>query len=154
MNKLESFLLVLVPAFFSLVLFFSEKISKPPLFAVLVIICAVTFYAIYQFYVFYKDDTALSSYLKYLISCYSLIILFAIMFRYFGMKLDGKIIHSTFEATYLSVITWTSVGYGDVVPVSHSRLVAMIEALISYVMMGLLVAKIILHIQRLDAKQR
>ena len=41
---------------------------------------------------------------------------------------------------YFSVITWTTVGYGDFVPTESTRLFAATEAFIGHVWMGLLIS--------------
>ena len=40
---------------------------------------------------------------------------------------------------YFSVITWTTVGYGDITPSESSRLIAALEALSGYIFMGLFI---------------
>jgi hypothetical protein len=47
------------------------------------------------------------------------------------------------EAVYFSVVTWTTVGYGDLAPCGRTRLVANMEALIGYLVMALLIAALV-----------
>lgn len=47
------------------------------------------------------------------------------------------------EAVYFSVVTWTTVGYGDLAPCGRTRLVANVEALIGYLVMALLIAALV-----------
>ena len=43
------------------------------------------------------------------------------------------------DAVYFSVVTWTTLGYGDILPRSDFRLFAAIEAIYGYVSLGVLV---------------
>ena len=72
--------------------------------------------------------------------CGLVIYIFAAVFAEFGM-LDplGNVIHDRTDALYFSVVTWTTLGYGDMRPLVELRLVAASEALLGYLHMGLLV---------------
>ena len=60
------------------------------------------------------------------------------------MTKNGDEIHDPIISLYFSVVTLTTVGYGDFVPSgNYSRLVAAWEALNGYVMMALLIAALI-----------
>jgi Mn2+/Fe2+ NRAMP family transporter len=50
-------------------------------------------------------------------------------------------------AIYFSIITWTTVGYGDIHPSKESRPWAAAEALVGYVYMSLLIAQIINYLK-------
>lgn len=61
-----------------------------------------------------------------------LIALFARAYIITGVIDSSKITHAPEICLYFSIITWTTVGYGDVVPTSAARMWAAAEALISY----------------------
>lgn len=50
---------------------------------------------------------------------------------------DKTVVHDRVSALYFSVTTWTTVGFGDLVPSKDTRFFAALEALISYLAMGL-----------------
>jgi hypothetical protein len=52
----------------------------------------------------------------------------------------GCIAKSRLDGIYFSVITWSSLGYGDVAPTKSLRLYSSLEALYGLVIMGLLIA--------------
>ena len=43
------------------------------------------------------------------------------------------------EAVYFSVVTWTTLGYGDLAPSAEARALAASQALLGYIFLGLLV---------------
>ncbi|MEY2480637.1 MAG: hypothetical protein QOI04_1564 [Verrucomicrobiota bacterium] len=66
---------------------------------------------------------------------------FAFVFRKLGI-LDGEG-HRIFDpltCIYFSVITWTTVGYGDFTPSPETRGYAAIEALLAYIFMAMLIS--------------
>lgn len=59
------------------------------------------------------------------------------------------------DGMYLSFMTWTTVGFGDVQPIGYSRVVASIEGIFSYISMAFLVAWILnLKADKENAEQR
>ena len=50
--------------------------------------------------------------------------------------LSGGSQHSIFEFAYFSVVVYTSLGFGDIQPVAHVRLIAGVEALVGLLMIG------------------
>lgn len=80
---------------------------------------------------------------------YSSIILITNVFNfgalyYFYAKIEPLFkIDSIFEGLYLSLVTWTTLGYGDIVPVNTARLFTVIEALYGYIFAGIFIAIII-----------
>jgi hypothetical protein len=59
-----------------------------------------------------------------------------------GANLDGLL-----TALYFSFVTATSVGYGDVLPVGPTRIVAVVEAVAGLLIFGLLIAKFVSYRQ-------
>ncbi len=52
----------------------------------------------------------------------------------------GAISYDRFDAIYLSVVTWTTLGYGDFSPTESVRLFAAFESLVGYIYLGIFVA--------------
>ena len=55
----------------------------------------------------------------------------------------GKISNSSSETLYFSIVTWTTLGYGDFRPTPAARIFAGAQALLGYIYMGLLVGTVI-----------
>jgi hypothetical protein len=47
---------------------------------------------------------------------------------------------------YFSVVTWTTLGYGDLQPAENMHLIAAFEALLGYVYLGLLVGAVVVQV--------
>lgn len=84
------------------------------------------------------------------------IFLFAKVYYLTGLKEGNAVVHDFGTAMYFSVITWTTLGYGDVTPVGEARVYAAMQALIGLVFMGLYIGIITQFIQALaeDAKAK
>jgi uncharacterized protein involved in response to NO len=70
----------------------------------------------------------------------SFILLYARAFRVLGLLKGNNVTHNSIDCIYFSAITWSTVGYGDVVPSDDARLWAASEALLSYFGLALFVA--------------
>lgn len=70
---------------------------------------------------------------------------YSYVFEAFGLKeSDGSITHSIYTALYFTAVTWTTVGYGDVVPHdSFTRLFAALAALNGYAVLGVWIAVLV-----------
>jgi Ion channel len=66
---------------------------------------------------------------------WSFIINYAIIFRILGLSKSGVAIHDPINCLYFSIITWTTVGYGDLIPSDDARLWAASEAMVGYLVM-------------------
>ncbi|MFL6843341.1 MAG: potassium channel family protein [Allosphingosinicella sp.] len=76
-----------------------------------------------------------------IMSLVSLIVAFASIFRHFGIvdSLNATLDRDPIDCLYFSVVTWTTLGYGDFRPSAAIRMTAAAEALIGYVgMVGLI----------------
>jgi hypothetical protein len=72
-----------------------------------------------------------------------LIVIFALVFQRFGLNSNGADVSAPEDFLYFSIITWTTVGYGDITPSAQARMFAATEALSGYVFMGLYLAIIL-----------
>jgi len=70
---------------------------------------------------------------------------FAAIYSVFGlcigecMGTNPTVIYESYSSTYFSIVSWTTLGYGDYQPVGWMRAVAAIEALFGYIFMGIIV---------------
>jgi Ion channel len=71
----------------------------------------------------------------------TVIMMYAEIYILFGLKNSaGADVNDGVSCLYFSIITWTTVGYGDLLPSDPIRLVAASEALVGYVAMAFLIA--------------
>lgn len=71
---------------------------------------------------------------------------FSKAYQTFGLHWSENIAHVThdkWDALYFSIMTWTTVGYGDLVPNGASRVVACCEALLGTLYNGIVLAVVI-----------
>lgn len=85
----------------------------------------------------------------YLIAFYDLalhatfiIVLYGIIYTYVGIVSERERISDSWDCLYFSIVTWTTVGYGDFVPSPIGRMFAASEALYGYIFMGLYISLI------------
>jgi hypothetical protein len=69
-----------------------------------------------------------------------LIFSFASLYKIFGVMDRGKETTLPDACLYFSIVTWTTLGYGDVVPTDASRMIAASEALVGYIFMAILIS--------------
>jgi Ion channel len=70
-----------------------------------------------------------------------MLVFFAMLYRSFGLLHSGVTTAEPGECLYFSIITWTTVGYGDYVPATgDGRTAAAAEALLGYIFMALTLA--------------
>jgi hypothetical protein len=86
--------------------------------------------------------------LKMLLSVYVTIIGFASIYKDAGL-LHGanEITHQSIDALYFSLVTWTTLGYGDLQPTESIKLLAALEAMLGTLFIPLLLAAIIFALQ-------
>ena len=72
------------------------------------------------------------------------ILCFANLYKFGGLKSpDSTIVHSSIDSLYFSIITWTTVGYGDFTPTPEVRMYAAIEALLGTIFIPLILTALI-----------
>jgi hypothetical protein len=80
------------------------------------------------------------SMLELILVAFSNIFLFTDIYRYFGIANSEGISQNLFDCLYFSIVTWTTLGYGDFSPTKGARFFAASEALLGYVYMAILIA--------------
>lgn len=81
------------------------------------------------------------------------IVQFACLYRMYGVKdATGVVSADWMISFYFSIVTWTTLGYGDFVPVPELRLVSAFEALLGYTYMALLIGLFLSHADYLTRK--
>lgn len=73
------------------------------------------------------------------INAAGLVSYFALAHKFVGLTNAGDQT-SYADALYFSIVTWTTLGYGDLLPIAEMRLLAAAEALLGYVYFGIFVA--------------
>jgi hypothetical protein len=68
-----------------------------------------------------------------------LLFAYAKLYQQAGLYLNSEIVYSLKSAIYFSIVTWTTLGYGDYQPTEGIRLWAASEALFGYIFMAILV---------------
>ncbi|MCC1498372.1 potassium channel family protein [Alcanivorax sp. 1008] len=80
---------------------------------------------------------------KMLLAMYVCIIGFAAHYLHHGIMYSGDIVHEPAASLYFSVVTWTTLGYGDFQPTEAVRGLAASQALLGTLFMPLLLAAFI-----------
>lgn len=78
--------------------------------------------------------------------CESLLIIissFAKIYEWGGLLNSKEAVYKYYDSLYFSIVTFTTLGYGDLTPHTDIRFFAGIEALLGYIMLGLLITVII-----------
>ncbi len=64
--------------------------------------------------------------------------MFASLYYSFGLNQSGTVVTGDWTASiYFSIVTWTTLGYGDLLPVPELRIVAAFQALMGYMYMAI-----------------
>jgi len=69
---------------------------------------------------------------------------FGLVYWHYGLiNASGSLVKDGATAMYFSFITWTTLGYGDVTPLSSGRVFTAVEAFLGYLFLGILIAAVI-----------
>lgn len=85
---------------------------------------------------------------KMLLAVYVSIFGFATIYRQSGLVESGVVTHEPLDALYFSIVTWTTLGYGDFQPVEAVRLLAALQAMLGTLFIPLLLAAIVFTLQK------
>lgn len=126
-----------------LLLLFVQPLQLYSLWGSLLILLFVSAY--YSF-TFFKSKLPYQKLFYYLLTLPIIIGYFALVYKSFGIidtATNGLVKPDWLNAIYFSVVTWTTLGYGDFKPVEELKPWVIVEAIMGYIYMGLLVGKIL-----------
>lgn len=109
--------------------------------------------AAYYSRTFFQADDAYRKFFFFLLLIPSIIFYFALIYKALGIidTQTGDILKGDWlEATYFSVVTWSTLGYGDYKPTDEVKKWVMAEVFIGYIFMGLLVGKVLFLLQQVN----
>lgn len=75
---------------------------------------------------------------------------FALLYVTRGICEGQEVVHDPYKSIYFSIITWTTVGYGDFTPSPETRFYAAVEALLGYIFMATFIGTFISFSNRLQ----
>lgn len=78
----------------------------------------------------------------------AIILMFANLYLWLGIRDGSETTKSFLTALYYSASTWTTLTYGDIVPLADARPIAALQALTGYVVMAFLIAIILSRLQK------
>lgn len=117
-----------------------EKI-RPFVFFLIVVINFSFFLEIKEF--LSRGTTKADSFFELLsvaITGFSNIAIFSYIYYLYGVEgPEGVITGDFITSLYFSIVTWTTLGYGDLKPINELRLIASLEALMGYIYMAILI---------------
>ncbi len=74
---------------------------------------------------------------------------FANQYRINGIyDVNGSIVNDSLSCLYFSIVTWTTLGYGDFRPSEASRMIAAAEAIVGYIYMAVVIAAVTSSIRK------
>ncbi|MET4161938.1 prepilin signal peptidase PulO-like enzyme (type II secretory pathway) [Marinobacterium sp. MBR-111] len=106
---------------------------------------------------FFKSDSKFEALYFYVVSLGFMITMFAVIYKSFNIccDLNGEVLDTGwYDAFYFSVVTWTTLGYGDFKPTNDLKIFAMAEALMGQIFMALLAGKVMFWLQKLDKGEK
>lgn len=89
----------------------------------------------------YSRKSIVLHYIYFLINLSFIVIIFAKLYTHYGIRSGDDISSSIIDALYFSMVTWTTLGYGDFIPATlYGRVVVSVEVFMGMISMALLVA--------------
>ena len=132
--------------------------ASPYLLTTGAVLVLMNVYFMNQFRVFigkpFSRSETYYEFLSIFVTGISNIFIFSAIYYQIGLYDGESIVRGSFvTSTYFSIVTWTTLGYGDLQPIGLLRLVAAIEALLGYLYMALFVGLLIGIIQSKNSSE-
>ncbi len=114
------------------------RVTYPAWYAGLVLVLVTTGISIYWLGT-RSSESKLEPVAIFSVNAAGLVSYFALAHKFAGLTNAGS--QTSFaDAFYFSIVTWTTLGYGDLLPIAEMRLLAAAEAVLGYVYFGIFVA--------------
>lgn len=94
---------------------------------------------------FYWHDEAARYYervyfvMKTLLILPGIVMSYAVSYRVLGLVDGSRVVTDPITCLYFSIVTWTTLGYGDVRPNPEARMLAASEAIVGYIVMAVFI---------------
>ena len=99
---------------------------------------------VYYVWSFKKGENLGEKFTFYFLNLIIMIAYFGILYKAFGIELPDEKEANLFDAFYFSVVTWTTLGYGEILPSStESKIFVIVEVMLGYIYMGILIGKLL-----------
>jgi hypothetical protein len=112
------------------------------LFLTVFVLVGVIFFVGLSAHAVFAEEITIASLVVFGLRLFELILFFSAAYRLAGISGPGGRAETFGACLYFSVITITTVGYGDLVPLPQARVFAAFEALTGYVYMALFIAAV------------
>lgn len=135
--------------FFSLVSFFG---AIPLWFSLLTLVISSVYFSV----TFFRTRGEFDKLYYYFAVLFFVIAYFATAYYFFGIidsSTNEIVRNDLLNSFYFSVVTWTTLGYGDFKPIPDMKPFVMAEALLGYLFMAMLVGKLIYFASK-DTKEK
>ncbi|WP_010323434.1 ion channel [Marinobacterium stanieri] len=147
---LELIVLVLVLLFTFVVFKYISFFGDSGLWGVLITLCGAALFSSYRFF---NTSNKIESLIYFLACVTLLLIIFTSVYQGVGLCCDaeGNVFKpSALDAWYFSIVTWTTLGYGDLTPPKILKPFAMLQAVLGQIFMAMIVGKTLFILQRQD----
>ena len=102
--------------------------------------------SVYYSATFFSSQRKTDKLYFFLVTMLLIIAYFAVVYKAFGIidsTTNEKVSPTWKDAFYFSIVTWTTLGYGDFRPVDDLKPWVMVQAMMGYLYMGLFVGKLL-----------
>lgn len=143
-EKIRDELIFVLIMFFSL--FLLKTIELTDIYGLWGSLVVVILGSIYYSYTFFNSGERYTKLYFFISTIFFIIAYFALVYKAFGIvdtSTSDLIKPDWLNAFYFSVVTWTTLGYGDFKPIDDLKVWVMVEAMMGYIYMGLLVGKVL-----------
>jgi len=114
-------------------------------YAGICIVCLAVVASLIIVYMVMRSRMTLVRFLAFIFLQFYIMLIYGLLYARFGLvDGEGRILRDAASGFYFSLVTWTTLGYGDLSPPAPIRLFAASEAVLGYISMGVLIA-LILH---------
>ena len=136
---------VFVPIIYTALLFVSD--AKINIWLTIFFISTVFITSLWNIFKRYREYRVGLQLSKMILAVYVTIFAFATLYQRGGILYGHDISFNPVDALYFSVVTWTTLGYGDFQPTEGLRLLAAFQALLGTFFIPMLIAAMLFSLQ-------